>query len=233
MRLNKYLAKGGLASRREADRLIQSATTTVNGILQTDPAFDVSDNDIIIFNGKKITIQKDTWVLVLNKPKGYITTAYDPQGRKTVMELVPEKPRLFTVGRLDRNTTGVILLTNDGTLAQKLMLPKNKIPRVYEVEIDRILDKSEISRMRQGILIGHNQKGQAKVLQQKTVKKRILVRMELQHGKNREIRKIMAVLKRKIFTLHRISYGPIDLKGIPEGSWRKLTKTEINSLGKM
>lgn len=233
MRLNKYLAKGGLASRREADRLIQSATTTVNGILQTDPAFDVSDNDIIIFNGKKITIQKDTWVLVLNKPKGYITTAYDPQGRKTVMELVPEKPRLFTVGRLDRNTTGVILLTNDGTLAQKLMLPKNKIPRVYEVEIDRILDKSEISRMRQGILIGHNQKGQAKVLQQKTVKKRILVRMELRHGKNREIRKIMAVLKRKIFTLHRISYGPIDLKGIPEGSWRKLTKTEMNSLGKM
>ena len=233
MRLNKYLAKGGLASRREADRLIQSATTTVNGILQTDPAFDVSDNDIIIFNGKKITIQKDTWVLVLNKPKRYITTAYDPQGRKTVMELVPEKPRLFTVGRLDRNTTGVILLTNDGTLAQKLMLPKNKIPRVYEVEIDRILDKSEISKMRQGILIGHNQKGQAKVLQQKTVKKRILVRMELRHGKNREIRKIMAVLKRKIFTLHRISYGPIDLKGIPEGSWRKLTKTEINSLGKM
>ena len=174
MRLNKYLAKGGLASRREADRLIQSATTTVNGILQTDPAFDVSDNDIIIFNGKKIIIQKDTWVLVLNKPKGYITTAYDPQGRKTVMELVPEKPRLFTVGRLDRNTTGVILLTNDGTLAQKLMLPKNKIPRVYEVEIDRILDKSEISRMRQGVLIGHNQKGQAKVLQQKTVKKGFL-----------------------------------------------------------
>ena len=233
MRLNKYLAMGGVASRREADRLIFAATTTVNGVLQMDPAFDVAEEDEVIFDGRRIKIQSDVRVIILNKPKGYITTAHDPQGRKTIMELVPRKPRLFTIGRLDRNSTGVLLLTNDGSLAQELMLPKNKIPRIYELEIDRMLEKSEIMKMRRGIFIGFRQKGQAKVLQQKVIKKRVLVRLELCQGKNREIRRIMAVLKRKIFSLHRKSYGPIDLKGVPVGKWRKLTKTELNTLRKL
>ena len=233
MRLNIYLAMGGVASRRVADRLIVAATTTVNGVLQMDPAFDVIEEDEVIFDGRRIKIQSDVWVIILNKPKGYITTAHDPQGRKTIMELVPRKPRLFTIGRLDRNSTGVLLLTNDGSLSQELMLPKNKIPRIYELEIDRMLDKSEIMKMRRGIFIGFRQKGQAKVLQQKVIKKRVLVRLELCQGKNREIRRIMAVLKRKIFSLHRKSYGPIDLKGVPVGKWRKLTKTELNTLRKL
>ncbi len=224
---------GGVASRREADRLILAATTTVNGVLQTDPAYSVSEDDDIIFDGKRITIEKNIWVIILNKPKGYITTQNDPQGRKTVMELVPKKPRLFTVGRLDRNSTGVILLTNDGTLAQELMLPKNKISRIYELEIDRILEKSEIMKMRHGIFIGHGQKGQAKVLQQKVNKKRVIVRLELRQGKNREIRRIMAVLKRKIFSLNRISYGPINLRGVQMGKYRKLTKEEVKNLRKL
>jgi len=232
MRLNKYLAKGGVASRREADRLISAATTTVNGILQLDPAFDVSEKDEIVYNGKRINIQLDIGVLVLNKPKGYITTANDPQGRKTVMELVPQNPRYFTIGRLDRNSTGVLLLTNDGTLAQELMLPQNRIPRIYEIEIDRILEKLEILKMGRGLFIGIKQKGIAKVLQQKVVKKRVIVRLELRQGKNREIRRMMAVLKRKIFSLHRISFGPINLKGLSLGQWRKLTKTEVIELRK-
>ena len=137
----------------------------------------------------------------------------------------------FTVPGQTR--TGVLLLTNNGSLAQELMLQKNKIPRIYELEIDRMLDKSEIMKMRRGIFIGFRQKGQAKVLQQKVIKKRVLVRLELCQGKNREIRRIMAVLKRKIFSLHRKSYGPIDLKGVPVGKWRKLTKTELNTLRKL
>ena len=200
---------GGVASRREADRLIFAATTTVNGVLQMDPAFDVAEEDEVIFDGRRIKIQSDVRVIILNKP------------------------RLFTIGRRDRNSTGVLLLTNDGLLTQELMLPKNKIPRIYELEIDRMLDKSEIMKMRRGIFIGFRQKGQAKVLQQKVIKKRVLVRLELCHGKNREIRRIMAVLKRKIFSLHRKSYGPIDLKGVPVGKWRKLTKTEVNTLRKL
>lgn len=224
---------GGVASRREADKLILAATTTVNGILQTDPAYSVSEDDDVIFDGKRVTIEKNIWVIVLNKPKGFITTQNDPQGRKTVMELVPKKPRLFTVGRLDRNSTGVLLLTNDGSLAQELMLPKNKIPRVYDLEVDRILEKTEIMKIQRGIFIGHRQKGQAKVLQQKVNKKRVIVRLELRQGKNREIRRIMAVLKRKIFSLNRISYGPITLRGVPMRKWRKLTKEEVKNLRKI
>lgn len=232
MRLNKFLAKGGVASRREADRLILAATTTVNGVLQMDPAFDVTQEDEIVFNGKKIKIQLDVSVLILNKPKGYITTENDPQGRKTVMELIPQNLRYFTIGRLDRNSTGVLLFTNDGTLAQELMLPQNRIPRIYEIKIDRILEKSEIMKMGRGIFIGIRQKGIAKVLQQKVVKKKVIVRLELRQGKNREIRRMMAVLKRKIFSLNRISFGPLNLKGLPIGNWRKLSKTEVIELRK-
>ena len=232
MRLNKFLAKGGVASRRGADRLILAATTTVNGVLQMDPAFDVTQEDEIVFNGKKIKIQLDVSVLILNKPKGYITTENDPQGRKTVMELIPQNLRYFTIGRLDRNSTGVLLFTNDGTLAQELMLPQNRIPRIYEIKIDRILEKSEIMKIGRGIFIGIRQKGIAKVLQQKVVKKKVIVRLELRQGKNREIRRMMAVLKRKIFSLNRISFGPLNLKGLPIGNWRKLSKTEVIELRK-
>ena len=232
MRLNKFLAKGGVASRRGADRLILAATTTVNGVLQMDPAFDVTQEDEIVFNGKKIKIQLDVSVLILNKPKGYITTENDPQGRKTVMELIPQNLRYFTIGRLDRNSTGVLLFTNDGTLAQELMLPQNRIPRIYEIEIDRILEKSEIMKMGRGMFIGIRQKGIAKVLQQKVVKKKVIVRLELRQGKNREIRRMMAVLKKKIFSLNRISFGPLNLKGLPIGNWRKLSKTEVIELRK-
>ena len=232
MRLNKFLAKGGVASRRGADRLILAATTTVNGVLQMDPAFDVTQEDEIVFNGKKIKIQLDVSVLIMNKPKGYITTENDPQGRKTVMELIPQNLRYFTIGRLDRNSTGVLLFTNDGTLAQELMLPQNRIPRIYEIKIDRILEKSEIMKMGRGMFIGIRQKGIAKVLQQKVVKKKVIVRLELRQGKNREIRRMMAVLKRKIFSLNRISFGPINLKGLPIGNWRKLSKTEVIELRK-
>ena len=232
MRLNKFLAKGGVASRRGADRLILAATTTVNGVLQMDPAFDVTQEDEIVFNGKKIKIQLDVSVLILNKPKGYITTENDPQCRKTVMELIPQNLRYFTIGRLDRNSTGVLLFTNDGTLAQELMLPQNRIPRIYEIEIDRILEKSEIMKMGRGMFIGIRQKGIAKVLQQKVVKKKVIVRLELRQGKNREIRRMMAVLKRKIFSLNRISFGPLNLKGLPIGNWRKLSKTEVIELRK-
>jgi 23S rRNA pseudouridine2605 synthase len=232
MRLNKFLAKGGVASRRGADRLILAATTTVNGVLQMDPAFDVTQEDEIVYNGKRIKIQLDVSVLILNKPKGYITTENDPQGRKTVMELIPQNPRYFTIGRLDRNSTGVLLFTNDGTLAQELMLPQNRIPRIYEIEIDRILEKSEVMKMGRGIFIGIRQKGIAKVLQQKVVKKKVIVRLELRQGKNREIRRMMAVLKRKIFSLNRISFGPINLKGLPIGNWRKLSITEVIELRK-
>ncbi|MFQ6677542.1 MAG: pseudouridine synthase [Fidelibacterota bacterium] len=232
MRLNKFLAKAGVASRRESDRLIQEATTIVNGVLQTDPAFDVSPNDSIYFNGKRVTIDQHLSVIALNKPKGYITTASDPKNRKTVNELVPQNPRLFTIGRLDRNTTGLLLFTNDGDLAQELMLPKNKVSRIYDVEINQSFNQTEMTKIDRGIYIGWGQKGKANIIRQIPRKKSTIVRLELHQGKNREIRRIMNKMNRKVFSLHRISYGPIDVKGLSFGQWRTLSNEEINLLRK-
>jgi len=232
MRLNKFLARAGVASRRKSDTLIQEATTTVNGVLQTDPAFDVSLDDEVIFNGSRVTVHRQISVIALNKPKGYITSANDPKDRKTVLELVPDNPRLFTVGRLDRNTTGLLLFTNDGDLAQELMLPKNKVPRIYDVEIDRSLNQAEITKLSKGIFIGWGQKGKAKVVKQNPRKKSTVIRLILKQGKNREIRRIMKTLKRKIFSLHRVSYGPVDVKNLSIGQWRKLSNEEIVELRK-
>ncbi len=232
MRLNKFLAKAGVASRRKSDKLIQNATTIVNGVLQTDPAFDVSHEDEVIFNGSRITVDQQISVIALNKPKGYITSASDPKDRKTVQELVPQKPRLFTIGRLDRNTTGLLLFTNDGDLAQELMLPKNKVPRIYDVEVDRSLNQSEITKISKGIFIGWGQKGKAKVVRQNPRKKSTVVRLILQQGKNREIRRIMKTLNRKIFSIHRISYGSVEVKDLSFGQWRRLSNEEIIELRK-
>lgn len=232
MRLNKFLARSGVASRRESDRLIQEATTTVNGILITDPAFNVEESDKVVFNGRQIVMSSETVVYVLNKPRGYITTMNDPQGRKTIKEFFPPGQRLFPIGRLDRNSTGIILLTNDGSLAQQLMLPKNRVPRIYEIEIDKALSQDEMNKMNRGIFIGFNQWGQGKVLLQRKRNNKILIKCELLQGKNRELRRIMAVLKRKVFSLHRIQYGTIALHRLPTGEYRRCSQQEIAQLQK-
>ena len=132
MRLNKFLAHAGVASRRKADELIRSATTTVNGKIVTDPALDVSTSDKVYFDGSRIKVSEETVAFMLHKPKGYITSVGDPDGRRTVMELIFVRERVFPVGRLDKDTTGLLLLTNDGALSQALLHPKFKITRQYE-----------------------------------------------------------------------------------------------------
>ncbi len=129
MRLNKYLAKSGVASRRESDRLIQEGTVTVNNQVTIDPAYQVQENDEITFDGKVLTIKEKTVVYMLNKPKNVITTARDTHGRKTVLDFIPSNRRLFPIGRLDKDTTGLILITDNGEFANYLMHPKNRIPR--------------------------------------------------------------------------------------------------------
>ena len=128
MRLNKFLAQAGVASRREADRYIQNAMVTVNGVLENNPAYQVKDDDDVFFDDQRLKIEQNTRIILLNKPTGYITTAKDPLGRKTVMDLVHTDERLFTIGRLDKDTTGLLLLTNDGQLANTLMHPRHRIP---------------------------------------------------------------------------------------------------------
>ena len=232
MRLNKYLALSGVSSRRMADDLIKAATTTVNDIVITDPAFRVKDDDTIRYDGKNIKINQNHIVIMLNKPIGVITSMDDPKNRPVVADYFPTKMRLFPVGRLDKNTTGLLLVTNNGDLANKLMHPKNLIPKIYEAETDLILDTALISKIKKGVFIGYNQWAKAKVLNQKKSKSRIIVTLQLHHGKNREIRRLFNKINRKLFSLNRVKYGDLKLGNLPLGKYRELNKTELNKVQK-
>ena len=232
MRLNKYLALSGVSSRRMADDLIKAATTTVNDIVITDPAFRVKDDDTIRYDGKNIKINQNHIVIMLNKPIGVITSMDDPKNRPVVADYFPTKMRLFPIGRLDKNTTGLLLVTNNGDLANKLMHPKNLIPKIYEAETDLILDTVLISKIKKGVFIGYNQWAKAKVLNQKKSKSRIIVTLQLHHGKNREIRRLFNKINRKLFSLNRVKYGDLKLGNLPLGKYRELNKTELNKVQK-
>ena len=230
MRLNKYLALSGVSSRRMADDLIKAATTTVNNIVITDPAFRVNNNDIVRYDGKNIKINRVQIVIMFNKPLGVITSMDDPKNRPIVADYFPNKMRLFPVGRLDKNTTGLLLVTNNGDLANKLMHPKNLIPKIYEAETDMILDAKLISKIKKGVFIGYNQWAKAKIINQKKVKSRILVSLQLHHGKNREIRRLFNKINRKLFSLNRVQYGDLELGNLPLGKYRELNKRELNKV---
>ena len=230
MRLNKYLAHSGVASRRQSDALIKQATTFVNGKLITDPAFPVTEKDNIVFEGKKLSIVKNSQVFLFHKPLNVVTTTFDPQGRKTVLDYVKTGDRIFPIGRLDRRTTSLLLLTNDGELSNKLLHPKFGVPRIYEAEIEGILDHKTIRKIAKGIFIGQGEFGRAEVLKQKKIKKRSTVHLRLFTGKKREIRRIFSFLNVRLFSLKRIQYGPILLGDLPIGEWRPLNNTELNQL---
>lgn len=233
MRLNKFLAQAGIASRRESDHLIQSAMVTVNGLVEINPAYQVKQNDEIFYDDQKLHIETKTRIIAFNKPEGYITTMKDPLKRKTVLDLIETDERLFPVGRLDKDTTGLLLLTNDGQLANKLMHPRNHIPRIYKVQIDKTFRSWEIKRMSTKVYIGQKEWGKAEVVDQKQIKGRATIFLKLFHGKKREVRRIIYRMKRKLFSLERIEFGPIKLGDIPLGTWRDLNPVELKALDKL
>ena len=230
MRLNKFLAQCGVASRRKADELIQMATTEVNGRLCLDPAYNVSSSDIIQFDGRKITLITEKIVMMLHKPKKVITTVKDTHGRKTVMDLVPHYAGLCPVGRLDQNTTGLLLLTNDGDLHQYLTHPRNQIPKDYEAIIEGRISSVDIKKLFKGIYIGDKEYGKAEIVSQNTEKSRSKVIIRLRRGKKREIRRIMYRLKIKLISLKRIRFSNLSLGKLSESQFRLLTANEIKIL---
>lgn len=233
MRLNKFLAQSGVSSRREADKLIKNAMVTVNGIVLDNPAYQVSEQDEVIFNNRKLKPAAESVVIKFNKPANVITTARDPQNRLTVFNYIKHTGRLFPVGRLDRDSTGLLLMTNDGELANFLMHPKHRIPRIYLVSIDKPFQRWEIKRLNKGVYLGRNETGRAEVIEQVTVKKRTLVKLRLHQGKKHEVRRLMMRLKRKLFSLQRVEFGPIQLGGLREGKWVKLSASELKDLAKI
>tara|TARA_B100001758_G_scaffold82565_1_gene70206 strand:- start:1408 stop:2109 length:702 start_codon:yes stop_codon:yes gene_type:complete len=233
MRLNKFVAKSGECSRRQADKYVQGGSVTVNGSLELNPAYQVLEDDDIRFDGRRIKSSIKTKTILLNKPMGYITTSHDPFKRKTVIDLINHKERLFPIGRLDKDTTGLLLLTNDGNLANLLTHPKNKIPRIYELEIDKPFESWEKKKISKKIYIGQKQWGKAEILEQKKNKGRTTVLMRLYQGKKREIRRIVYRMKKTLFSLKRIQYGPIHLDNTPIGAFRELSEAEIKLLNSL
>ena len=233
MRLNKFIARSGECSRRQADKYVQGGSVTVNGSLELNPAYQVLGADDIRFDGRRITSSEKTITILLNKPMGYITTSHDPFKRKTVMDLINHKERLFPIGRLDKDTTGLLLLTNDGNLANLLTHPKNKIPRIYELEIDKPFESWEKKKISKKIYIGQKQWCKSEILEQKKNKGRTTVLLRLYQGKKREIRRIVYRMKKTLFSLKRTQFGPIYLDNTPIGGFRELSEAEIKLLSRL
>ncbi|MFS8617301.1 MAG: pseudouridine synthase [Solitalea sp.] len=230
IRLNRYLASAGIASRRKADELITAGAVTVNGQPVTEMGFKVKPGDQVRFNGRLLKPQRFVYLL-LNKPKDYITTTSDPQERKTVMELIKRasSERVYPVGRLDRNTTGLLLLTNDGDLAEKLSHPRNRIPKVYYVTLNKALKEDDLRRIQEGLTL---EDGPIHVDDIAYVeggsKKEIGV--EIHSGRNRIVRRIFESLDYQVIKLDRVLYANLTKKDLPRGKWRLLKENEIIQL---
>ncbi len=226
MTLNKYIAHSGECGRREAAGFVKQGKVRVNGELVLEPGYRVQPGDEITLVGKKLTPQKNNVYVLLNKPKGFITTTDDPQERKTVMDLVSEasNERLYPVGRLDRNTTGLLLLTNDGTLAHKLSHPSYSIKKVYQVSLDKNLTKADYQSIANGIEL---EDGIAQVDEIAYLEERNEIGLEIHSGKNRIVRRIFESLGYAVEKLDRMMYAGLTKKNLPRGKWRILDEKEI------
>jgi 23S rRNA pseudouridine2605 synthase len=230
IRLNKYIANSGICSRREADELITQGLVEVNGKVVTEMGYQVQKVDKVVFDGQNITPEKPVYVL-LNKPKGYISTTKDDKARKTVMDLVANASpyRVFPVGRLDRSTTGVILLTNDGHMTKKLTHPSFEAKKIYHVTLDKKLTHEDMKLIVEGIRLDE---GVAKVDQISFIegKPKNEIGIEIHIGWNRVIRRIFQRLGYEVEALDRVMFAGLTKKNIKRGHWRILTDLEVNNL---
>ena len=230
MRLNKFLANAGVCSRRDADKYIEAGVVSVNGVVVTELGTKVLRTDEIKFHDNPVNIEKKVYVL-LNKPKGYVTTSDDPQNRKTVMDLVhnacPE--RIYPVGRLDRNTTGVLLLTNDGELASKLTHPKFLKKKIYHVTTDQNVSAADLRQIAEGITL---EDGEIKAdeIEYASATDKKQVGIEIHSGKNRIVRRIFESLGYHVVKLDRVYFAGLAKKNVRRGDWRYLTEKEVQML---
>ena len=230
IRLNKFLANAGVCSRREADDFIQAGVVTVNGEVKTELGTKVLRTDEVRFHDQLVSIEKKVYVL-LNKPKDYVTTSDDPQQRKTVMDLVKDActERIYPVGRLDRNTTGVLLLTNDGDLASKLTHPKFLKKKIYHVHLDHNVTAHDLQQIAEGIMLEDGEIKADDVQYSDPVDKK-QVGIEIHSGKNRIVRRIFESLGYKVTKLDRVQFAGLTKKNLRRGDWRYLTEEEVDRL---
>lgn len=231
MPLNKYLAHSGISSRRDAAELVKTGKVKVNNEPVLDPGYKVKPGDSVFLNGKELHVVQNMVYILLNKPKDYLTTTSDPQKRKTVLDLIRNAgtERVYPVGRLDRNTSGVLLLTNDGDLAQKLSHPSNEVRKIYSVTLDKPLGKVDFDKILKGVIL---EDGPAPVdaLAINDPSDSTRVGLEIHSGRNRIVRRIFESLGYKVKNLDRVMFAGLTKKNIERGRYRFLTENEIRNL---
>ena len=232
MRLQKYLASCGVASRRNAEKMITEGRIAVNGIIVTELGTQVNENsDIVQVDGRTVRPEAEKHYLAYNKPVGEVTTVSDPEGRSTVMDRFRDYPvRLFPVGRLDYDSEGLLLLTNDGELMNRLLHPSFEIPKSYLTKVSNSVSENEITMLRKGVIIDGSLTSPAEVrlVRHDTFSTDLLI--TIHEGRNRQVRKMIAAIGHQVVRLRRVRFGPVRLGDLPPGMWRRLTEDEIAKL---
>jgi 23S rRNA pseudouridine2605 synthase len=234
IRLNKYISNSGVCSRREADKLIKAGVIKVNGRIVTELGTKVKPSDKVHYGEQLLSNEMKRYIL-LNKQKGYVTTTKDPHAKNTVMELIAGacKERVYPVGRLDRNTVGLLLFTNDGELSKKLMHPSSRIKKLYHVVLDQPLKKMDMEKVARGVELDDGVVNADSIAYDITANDRREVGVELHSGKNRVIRRMFEVLGYKVVKLDRVMYSGLTKKNLPRGTWRFLTDQEVRLLKRL
>jgi pseudouridine synthase len=229
--LNKFLANAGVCSRREADEFIIAGEVSVNDVVVTELGTKIKRTDLVKFHERLVNIERKVYIL-LNKPKNCVTTSDDPQERSTVMDFVKNvcDERIYPVGRLDRNTTGVLLLTNDGDLASKLTHPKFLKKKIYQVTTDKDITRNDLAQIAEGVKLDEETVIKADAVSYTDDAKRNQVGIEIHSGQNRVVRRIFEILGYRVIKLDRVYFAGLTKKGLRRGDWRYLTENEVNYL---
>ena len=230
MRINKYLANAGVASRRKVEEFIIQGKVQVNGLVITNLATDIKEGDIVTIDGRNIQLEQKYEYYMLNKPKGYISTASDDRNRKTVVDLIDTTARIYPVGRLDFESEGLLLLTNDGELTNKLTHPKHNISKTYLVNINSSIAEQELQKLRNGVVIDGYKLHKCIISVLESNKNETKMKITIFEGRNREIRKMFESINKKVVFLKRIMIEKLALGNLKRGEYRKLTNQEIEYL---
>ncbi len=231
MRINKFLALAGIASRRKVESLITAGQIKVNKKVMTELAYDVKESDVVEYNGEVVTLANEYVYYMLNKPKGYVTTVSDELNRKTVMDLLHNiKERVFPIGRLDYNTEGLLLFTNDGELANRIMKPNFEIEKTYVCEIEGEIKESELAVLRAGVVIDGKRLNKCKAKLKEFKNNKSKIEITINQGLNRQVRKMMEFIGKTVVNLKRTKIGELKVGGLSRGEVRKLKDNEIQYL---
>jgi len=234
MRLQKYIAASGVSSRRHAEEIIASGRVQVNNVVITEMGHQIDENyDEIRVDGKLIQLETAKHYIAYNKPVGEVTTNSDPEGRSTVMDKFRQYPvRLFPVGRLDYDSEGLLLLTNDGDLMNKLLHPSHEVNKTYLTTVSNQVTNEELNMLRNGVMIDNKITSPAKVVLLRYEKFSTVLLITIHEGRNRQVRKMIEAINHQVVHLKRVQFGPVTLGNLPSGKWRSLTNSEIQALKK-